>query len=302
MAVKLPVFERKVEGRGNCFYNAVYEALKERKLVKPTKDFNTKFRHLVANEISRNPPAQLRVDYDTIKNAYASARRNCQAMRREIGYSYQPLDDCVAAAISSEQNVPQWAVKNYMKSASWPQFIEKYIAASRESGNEVEEIQTDAAQRILKKHGIRLEIVMKGYENKDYFSADLTDQEKELILKDMPPIYILLKGASGAAASGAAASRAASKRSSIKRKRSSKRSSTSKRSSKRSSTSKRTSGLTQASNTLAFPVKLPYETSTGVPIIYLINEQAEKHFNYFSFNEYYGGARKKSRKRSKRRI
>jgi hypothetical protein len=276
---KLPVFEKKVEGFGNCFYNALYGALKERNLLlehdiygnsnnnnnnnnSRIKKFNHNWRKLVAEEIGKHPPPQIKTDYDIIKNAYNASLNNCKKMRREIGYSYQPLNECISQSITSETNIPMWAIDNYIKimgkENEIQNFIKLYIKSITEKGNEVQEIEIEAAQKILKLRGIILKIIVKNNTSKEnYFgtSIDLTKSEKDKIMKDIPPNYILLPD---------------------------------------NFSTSRNSNNNNMSN-LNNPIKLPYESGSGyksTPIIYLINDEAEKHFNYFSFNEIIDGGKR----------
>jgi hypothetical protein len=251
-SIKLPVFEQTVEGRGNCFYNALYAALKERDLLKQIVQvypvtarmtFNKYFRSLIAAEISKKPPKRIIDDYTKIENAYSIARTTCGKSRDEFG-DYQPLNECIAASISSSKNVPIWLVNNYIKARAEPRsnkqtyFIEHYISSIRTEGNEVQEMETEVAQRLLKAAGILLKIVDKGYEanNTDYFYLLSSDSDSS----------------------------------------------------------------SDGNGILDIPYELPYETSEGEPIIYLLNVQSEKHFNYFSFNEHVPNGGKKYRTRRKK--
>ena len=266
---KLPVTDIDAGASGDCFYYAVYEALKERGLIKglaktigkkygrwnsiiPTyyndakENFNKYFRALIAEQITNEYLAQSII-------LLSNDKRLDGLLNKTPGSDSYQSD---LHSLSIDYDLSQWFIKIFIstmkKEFNETKFRKKIQDGIMTKGNEVQQIEINIATEILGSIGIQMKIVQKKMPNvltraSQYRISGLSldeNEKQQLVAFDNEPTYTL-------------------------------------------------NG--KFANKRIDQILLPIVTQAGEPIIYIINNPVEAHYSYFSFNAYNGGKRKTRR-------
>jgi len=186
---KLPVIDTDAGGKGNCFYFSLYEALKERDLIKNLEEtysigryvsketFNKYFRMLISSQLSTDI---MRETFIVLKEVFDNN------------------SDLSIAEISHRTELQSWLIKDFINSnsslMSFTNLVKKSIMIR---GREVQSLEVNLAIKLLALAGISLVIIKKIVPTRKKSQRELkisglslnTNERKMLANYDNQPTY-----------------------------------------------------------------------------------------------------------------
>jgi hypothetical protein len=199
---KLPVFERDAGGGGDCFFFSLYEALKERDLLKNIMDsygtfslnknsFNTYFRNLVAEQITTERLITL------IEILQSVVRENKGRSDKDIADMVDLQPWLVRAYLNANRN----STNRNSANRNYERFAINVRRSIRQAKNEPQALEIGIATELLNTTGIELQLVYKNFPQRKRSintiaqSLSLKTPEKKMLADyENLPTYLLPPG------------------------------------------------------------------------------------------------------------